>query len=73
MGPEAKPRSPVLTKVWSVFDLIVEVALFVIDVVRVFLIGVPILFQRTFRMVFPNELKNVTGQLVLVNSWMIVG
>ncbi|XP_029724798.2 17-beta-hydroxysteroid dehydrogenase 13 [Aedes albopictus] len=67
-GPEAKPRSPVLTKVWSVFDLIVEVALFVIDVVRVFLIGVPILFQRTFRMVFPNELKNVTGQLVLITG-----
>lgn len=68
MANPAESRSPVLSKMWSLFDLIVEVVLFTVDVIRVFVLGMPTLFQRAFRMVFPNELKNVAGQLVLVND-----
>lgn len=68
MANPAESRSPVLSKMWSLFDLIVEVVLFTVDVIRVFVLGMPTLFQRAFRMVFPNELKNVAGQLVLITG-----
>ncbi|XP_065090344.1 17-beta-hydroxysteroid dehydrogenase 13-like [Ochlerotatus camptorhynchus] len=50
------------------FELLVEACLLVKDVIIVLVLGIPIIFQRLFNALFPNEFKNVTGQLVLITG-----
>ncbi|XP_062546166.1 17-beta-hydroxysteroid dehydrogenase 13-like isoform X1 [Armigeres subalbatus] len=68
MTNSVKPRSPVLKKVWSLVALVVEVVLLVVDIIKVTAMGQPILFQSFFRLVWPKQPKNVTGQLVMITG-----
>lgn len=47
---------------------VVEVLLFVKDLIIVLVIGIPILFRRFFDLLFPSELKDVAGQLALITG-----
>ncbi|XP_062546167.1 17-beta-hydroxysteroid dehydrogenase 13-like isoform X2 [Armigeres subalbatus] len=61
-------RSPMLGKVTSMYNLIVEVLLMMIDIIKVTAMSQTIFYGRLFRLVFPTRLKNVSGQLVVITG-----
>lgn len=47
-------------------DVIQEVLLIVLDLIKVVLLALPLIFGAIFRTFFPQKLKDVHGQTVLV-------
>lgn len=47
-------------------DVIQEVLLIVLDLIKVVLLAIPLIFDAIFRTFFPRKLKDVRGQTVLV-------
>lgn len=50
-------------------DVIQEVLLIVLDLIKVVLLALPLIFGAIFRTFFPRKLKDVHGQTVLVRNF----